>query len=210
MTFPPLFAKGHGCHRTLCQALLHSELMMRGNILRRLLTAMAGLSLCLLAAFSAYADSGISMQVDVGEKVVFCEASLAADADRLARVLTDGTEVGIDWVVSIEQVQSYWLNSEAATVYVRRRVIPDLVSQSWQLLDRSTGITQRTMDVRSAVRFLLHLDHFSVLDRSLLEAGESYVMRVRIEERQGQEEEGWLANWWGYDAFEVEAGFTLP
>ena len=183
---------------------------MRGNILRQLLTAMAGLFFCLPAAFPAYADSNISMQVDVGEKVVFCEASLVADADRLARVLTDGTEVGIDWVVSIEQVQPYWLNSEAATVYVRRRAIPDLVSQSWQLLDRSTGITQRTTDVRSAVHFLLHLDHFSVLDRSLLEAGESYVMRVRLEERQGHEEEGWIANWWGYDASEVEAGFTLP
>ncbi len=184
---------------------------MCGSLLRWLTTVAAGLFLGLFVAHSAYAESAITMQVDVGEKVVFCEASLNADEDRLARVLKDGTEVGIDWVVGIEKVQRFWLNSEVAVIHVRRRVVPDLVSQSWQLFDMSTGITQRVTDINAAAHFLVHLDHFPVLDRSLLEAGESYIMTIRLEERQGSEEDkGWFATWWGYEASEVEAGFKLP
>jgi len=181
-----------------------------GNTLRLLIIAVAGMWLILLAAQPARAASGPPVKVDVREKVIFCDAKLQADTGRLAQVLRDGTEVGIDWVITIEKVRRFWLNTEVATVRIRRRVITDLVSQSWQLLDMSTGITRRVTDISAVMRFLTHLDHFPVLDRSLLETGQSYVMHVETEEQQGQEDRNWFATWWGYETSEAEAGFNLP
>jgi len=166
--------------------------------------------LFLLTVPPVCAASNVSIKVDVGEKIIFCEALLKTDNAHLIQVLKDGTEVGIDWEIGIERVRTFWLNSEIATVHVRRRVVPDLVSQSWRLLDMSTGITQRVTDVHAAVRFLTHLNHFPVLDRSLLGAAMSYVMYARLEERQGPEDKGWFSTWWGYESAGAEARFSLP
>jgi len=190
------------------QALLHSAFMASRKCFH--LFAAAAACLCLLTVQPACAASNVSMKVDVGEKVIFCEALLKTDTARLTQVLKDGTEVGIDWEISIERVRTFWLNSGIAAVHVRRRVVPDLVSQSWRLLDISTGITQRVTDVHAAVRFLTHLEHFPVLDRSLLEAAMSYVMYARLEERQGPEDKGWFSTWWGYESSGAEARFSLP
>lgn len=191
------------------QALLHSALMSSQKCLTVLAAAVAGLCLLMVQPVCA-ASNNINMQVDVGEKVIFCEAQLKTDTTRLAQVLKDGTEVGIDWEVGVEQTQTFWLNSEIATVHVRRRVVPDLVSQSWLLLDMSTGISQRVTDIHAAVRFLAHLDNFPVLDRSLLEVAVPYVMYIRLEERQGREDKSWFSAWWGFESSEAEAGFSLP
>jgi len=171
--------------------------------------AIAG-CLWLLPMQQAVAASSVNLKVEVGGKVVYCEARLQADPGQLARVLREGTEVGVDWEVMVERSRRFWLNSEVAAIHVHRRVVPDLVSQSWQLLDLTTGIARRVGDIQAAVRFLTRLEHFPVLDRSLLETGVSYVLRVQVDERQGAEDKSWFAMWWGFETTEASVEFRLP
>jgi len=166
--------------------------------------------LWLLPVQQVCAASSVGLKVEVGGKIVYCEAQLETSPGQLAQVLQEGTEVGIDWEVEVEKSRRFWLNSEVAAIHVHRRVVPDLVSQSWRLQDMTTGITQRVTDINAAIRFLTRLEHFPVLDRSLLESAVPYVMRVQVEERQGTEDKSWFAMWWGFETTDAEVEFSLP
>ncbi len=189
--------------------LLHSALMSGLNRHFPFVMAIAG-CLWLLPMQQAVAASSVSLKVEVGGKVVYCEARLQTDSGQLVRVLREGTEVGVDWEVAVERLRRFWLNSEVAAIQVHHRVVPDLVSRSWQLLDLTTGIARRVSDIREAVRFLTRLEHFPVLDRSLLEADAPYVLRVQVDERQGAEDKSWFTMWWGFETTEAAVEFHLP
>ncbi len=178
---------------------------------RRVATALSWLALWLgLAATAMAATGGIALKLDVSGKVIACDARADFDAARIARVLDEGTQVGVDWDIEVAAVRRYWLDATLAEVTVKRRVRPDLVSRSWLLMDETTGITRRVFDVREAVRFLVRLDHFPVLDRSLLEHARPYRMTVTARKTEGDAERGWLATWLGRGSLEASAAFSLP
>ncbi len=159
----------------------------------------------------AYADSGVRMAVHVGNRVVSCTVQVRRhDRAHLAKALREGTEMSINWQIDVRAVRKYWLNRAVATVIVKRRVVPDLVSQSWQLIDSTSGISQRIFNLKRAVQFLTRLEKFPVIDRSLLKAGHRYRMGIKINETEADMHRGWMATWFGSSSLETSAVFALP
>jgi len=159
---------------------------------------------------AAYADPGVRMSVNIGNRIVSCDAHVRYDRKHLAKVLREGSEISVNWEISVGAIRAYWLNRAVATVIVKRQVVPDLVSQSWQLIDMTSGISQRVFNLKQAIQFLTQLEHFPVIDRSLLEGGQSYRMDIEINETEGDAQRGWMTTWFGSSSVETSAEFALP
>ncbi len=189
--------------------LLHSLLMKAYACC--LITRLFGVALlCMGAGMAAHADPAVNVTVHFSGSVVSCNVSMEHSRKHVAKVLREGTEVGVHWEIDVAAIRKYWLNRAVATVAVDRRVVPDLVSRSWQLIDITSGISRRVFSLDKAVRFLTHLNRFPVIDRSLLEAGGRYRLDVAIEESEGGPERGWLSTWLGSGSSEASAEFALP
>lgn len=171
---------------------------------------MVGVSAYLSMGGLAYANPGIRMAVDIGSKVVSCNAHVDYDQKHLAKVLREGTGISVSWEIDVDAIRKYWLNRAVATVTVKRRVAPDLVSQSWELIDITSGISQRVFNLAQAVRFLTRLKHFPVIDRSLLGSNRRYRMTVKVNEIEGDVHRSRIAIWLGSSRVETSAGFALP
>ena len=158
----------------------------------------------------AHADSTLLMKVDIGNKIVSCDASVQQNREHIAKVLREGTELSVSWKINVSAIRKYWLNRTVATVVVKRRVVPDLVSRSWQLIDMTSGISQRTFSLKRAMQFLTHLDYFPVIDRSLLTPTRRYRMSININETEGDTKRSWVSTWLGFSSMKTSAEFTLP
>ncbi|MDQ6969217.1 MAG: DUF4390 domain-containing protein [Mariprofundus sp.] len=172
---------------------------------------MAMLLLGLLAAQTGWAaeEAGL-LQIQVGEKVIFCSARLPVDADQFRLPMQDGIAVVTQWHLKIGKVRNYWLNKTIGEITVIRRVEPDLLSHSWLLLDVNSGISHRVYQIKAAVDFLTRLDQFPILDRSLLLAGLQYNAVVNIEIHIGDVNDAWWAGLWPSTANAMQQDFKLP
>lgn len=189
--------------------LLHSSLM-KWNFIFSTTRFMGVVYLCLGMGFVAYADSDVQMTVNVGNKIVSCDVQVHYDQKRLAKILREGTEINVNWNINVGARRKYWVSRKVAAVDVKRRVAPDLVSQSWLLIDMTSGISQRVFNMARAIQFLTRLEHFPVIDRSLLEDGHRYRMNIKIIEIEGNEKRGWISTWLGSSRVETSAEFALP
>jgi len=163
-----------------------------------------------LAYAGPAADPAVKATVGFSADVVSCDAFLENENPRLLKVLREGTEISVTWEINVQVVRRYWLNRTIATVTISHRVVPDLVSRSWRLVDLTSGISQRVFDLKQAVRFLTQLERFPVIDRSLLEKGWRYRMKVEAEENEGNAERSWLSGWLGYNRIVTGVEFVLP
>ncbi len=166
--------------------------------------------LCICMSTDALASPAVDVTVKVGDKLISCNASMSNSRKRISAILHEGTDVSIHWEINVEAVRVYWLNRKVASIDINRRVVPDLVSQNWQLIDLTSGISRRVFDMQEAVRFLTHLDHFPVIDRSLLEKGHVYRMEISVEENEGGARRSWLSTWLGSSSSKTSTDFTLP
>ncbi len=158
----------------------------------------------------AHAAATMQLQVAMQGDVLTCSASPVSLPDGLERALRDGSEISVNWRIIVEIERKYWLNKSVASIELNRRVIPDLVSRSWLLVDQTSGITRRVFALREATDFLTVLQHFPVLDRSLLSAGQAYVVKVAVREREGEVQDSWWRTWFGGENSSASSGFTLP
>jgi len=189
--------------------LLHS-LLMKAYACRLIARLFACVLLCTGAGMTAHADTAMNVTANFSGGVVSCNVSMEHSRKHIAKVLREGTEVSVHWEIDVAAIREYWLNRAVATVAVDRRVVPDLVSRSWRLIDITSGISRRVFNLEKAVRFLTHLNRFPVIDRSLLEAGHRYRLEVAMEENEGGPERGWLSTWLGSGSGEASAEFALP
>jgi len=158
------------------------------------LLLMAGLILFVQPALAA-ADTG-SLQVHADGQVIQCTAELQAEGKVIAIALKDGIDATTVWHIQVARVRKYWLNDGIADITVTRRVEPDLLSRSWQLVDDASGISRRVYQLDDAVHFLSHLEQFPVLDRSLLNTLIPYRMTVKVEVHHGEIKEAWWSGIW--------------
>jgi len=189
--------------------MLHSPLM-KWRLMFLASRLVATVLLCLSMGGAAYADSGVRMSVNIGNRIVSCDAHVSYDREHLAKVLREGTEISVNWEINVSAIRKYWLNRTVATVIVKRRVVPDLVSQSWQLMDMTSGISQRVFNLKRAVKFLTQMEKFPVIDRSLLQGGHRYRMEIKINETEGDAQHSWMMAWFGSSSVKTSAGFVLP
>jgi len=161
-------------------------------------------------ASPVWAGSDAAMRVDLSSAIVYCDAEWPGDREALMQTLQSGIAVAMVWDLEVEEVQRYWVNRNIAAVHVVRQVIPDLLSHSWLLTDEATGIERRTYSVQEALRFLIVLDHFPLLDRSLLVGDETYRVQVGIVKHEGELSKGWWAHLMEPSGFGMSLDFQLP
>jgi len=197
-------------HRTEPDQLLHSGLMIR-EMPPGLLKILLLLPLALVATFAvAAAEEAGTLQVDAQESVIYAQASVANTQDLIAHELKDGIPVTTEWNLSVARTRNYWLNASIADIHVIRKVVPDLLSKSWQLVDETSGISHRSFDINEAIRFLSSLDHYPLLDRSLLTSGPTYVVKASIEFHTGGINKAWWSKLWPSEFASLRQEFSLP
>jgi len=157
-----------------------------------------------------YAEESSGLKIEIDQQVVYCQAEWPALGGALEQVLQSGIAVTFVWHVQIAEVQEYWLNKSIADIKVSRRVVPDLLSRKWLLEDEASGISRQESSLEAAIQFLTRLEHFPVLDRSLLAANTPYRISIAIEKHEGEINEGWWAALWKPGQFKMVKDFSLP
>lgn len=167
----------------------------------------AGLAALVQPAVAA--DDVGSLQILPDASVIECNATLHAESKAIAVALKDGITGTTVWHLQVARVRQYWLNDTIADISVTRRVKPDLLSRSWQLIDDSSGISRRVYQLGEAVHFLSSLEQFPVLDRSLLTTGIAYRMSVKVEVHYGEIKQAWWSDIWHPAQATLQQDFRL-
>lgn len=158
----------------------------------------------------AGANESGDLQLNLNQQVIYCAVEWQGDRESLTQALESGIAVTFVWQVQVKKVQDYWLNETIADIQVSRRVLPDLLSRTWLLEDEASGISRRVSSLPEAIRFLARLEHFPVLDRSLLDAATLYKISISVAEQEGEINEAWWTTLWKSVQFSTEKDFSLP
>jgi len=165
----------------------------------------------LLAAQSfGYAGEAGSLQIRMGQKVMYCAARMNVADNTLTSVMQDGIAVATEWHIHVGKVRNYWLNESIADITVLRHAKPDLLTRSWLLTDTSSGISRRVYRIEDAIDFLSGLEHFPVLDTSLLLPKRQYRISVSVEIHNDGIDNAWWASFWHAAAASMQQDFSLP
>ncbi|MDQ6993752.1 MAG: DUF4390 domain-containing protein [Mariprofundus sp.] len=168
---------------------------------------MASLSPSMVCA----ADKATVLRIHIAKEVVHCSVELPEiDKNDIATNLKDGVEISAIWHLGVVKVRDYWLNDQLADITVSRRVKPDLLSRSWQLIEDASGISRRVYSLDQAIYFLSHLQQFAVVDRSLLAPLTLYRMHVAVVIHHGAIKERWLPDFWHSPLMSQQQDFKLP
>jgi len=133
-----------------------------------------------------HADPALGVKLYQGiDRVFYCDFQLQQDSKDIYQTLKAGISVRFSWHLRIEEVRDYWWNRELATLHISRQVIPDLVSRGWTLIDQANGISRRVSDIEHAVSFLMSFHKVPVVDQSLLDADESYLLLIELQSHEG-------------------------
>jgi hypothetical protein len=158
----------------------------------------------------AEASESVNLQLDLNQQVIYCAVEWQGDRESLSQALQSGISVTFVWRVQVKKVRDYWLNETIANIQVSRRVLPDLLSRNWVLEDEASGISRRVASLAEAIRFLTRLEHFPVLDRSLLAVATPYRISISVAEQEGEINKAWWATLWKSVQFSTEKDFSLP
>ncbi|PJA32032.1 MAG: DUF4390 domain-containing protein [Zetaproteobacteria bacterium CG_4_9_14_3_um_filter_53_7] len=166
--------------------------------------------LFLTAPSTVYAEGTGELQVRMDAQVVYCDASLHKDEKDFVHFLKDGIPVTTVWKIKVSKLREYWLNKKIAEIVVAHRVVPDLLTRSWMLVDEASGISRRVYIAADVYRFLSRLENLSVLDRSLLLEQTPYRMSVSVVIENGEMNDAWWGGLWESADIELNAEFNLP
>ncbi|OIO68673.1 MAG: hypothetical protein AUJ58_08285 [Zetaproteobacteria bacterium CG1_02_55_237] len=158
----------------------------------------------------AQAASAMDFKVAVQGDVLSCNAVIHDPPEGMSRALSEGSEISVEWKISVVIERKYWLNNTVASVLVNRQVVPDLVSRSWKLEDLTSGITRRVFSLEEAIKFLTTLSDFPVVDRSLLSSGQAYVVAVTVSEWEGKRRDDFWASWFGTKSGTAATELLMP
>jgi len=161
---------------------------------------------------SSYAQAGdlSTVSIDTKQAVIYGSCTPHMQSDKLLTALQQGSSITFTWNIIIEEVSPYWLNHEVGSVQLTRQATADLVSQQWLLKDSNTGITRSTLSAQSAVHFLAELKDFPIIDKSLLEKGVDYRIKINLHIEEGQINEGWWSQLLQFSDTVGIGGFILP
>ncbi len=163
-----------------------------------------------LAVGQATASAAGGFGIDISEDVVYCDAQWNGDVQALAQALEAGIEISLHWEIGVSRVRRYWLDKDIAEIEFDRRVRPDLLTRNWMLEDSASGISWYTASLSEAVAFLTRIDHFPVLDRSLLAPGELYILRISIDKLESGMDDSWWSRFWKQSSLQMQQEFSLP
>ncbi|MDQ7004492.1 MAG: DUF4390 domain-containing protein [Ghiorsea sp.] len=134
--------------------------------------------------------------------VVYCDVQAFQQEAYILKVIGSGSPMTVFWQFDVKQVRDYWLDKQVVSVRLGRQVIPDLVTQRWLMRDLSGGVVRHTTEAQEAMRFLTGLTQVAVLDTSLLDGANTYILKVQLFLYEGEaEEDSWVPLFknWGID-----------
>ncbi|PCI45133.1 MAG: hypothetical protein COB41_02370 [Proteobacteria bacterium] len=169
----------------------------------------------LFGMFFLYASYGYSeeladVRVDTTQSVIYCDISSEIGVEKLKLALKEGSLMTYSWEIIIEENRDYWLNKSIGSVQLSRQVVPDLVSRQWLLKDSTSGITNATLSTHKAISFLASLKNFPIIDKSLLQSGVSYTIKVRLYIEEGEVSDHWWDAVTKLGKTVAIGSFTLP
>ncbi|MDX8395357.1 MAG: DUF4390 domain-containing protein [Mariprofundaceae bacterium] len=168
------------------------------------------LAVCIPLKSAHAVSEPIPINVEIDQDVVYCSIGPIPKSEYIQQALQEGTTITFSWEFIVDEVFNYWLNQNAGTVTISRQVIPDLVSKTWILKDGSNSMERRVFSLDQAMAFLLQLDHFPVLDHSLLQAENIYLMRVKLHINEGELSPSWWAETTRFGKTMATQEFTFP
>jgi len=160
--------------------------------------------------FADAAEKPGELQIRIDQQVVYCIAKVNKDEDAFTHLLKDGIPVATIWKVRVSKQREYWLNKDVAEITLVRRVVPDLLSRSWLLVDEASGISRRVYSMNEADQFLSGLESFPVLDRSILLESTAYQMSVFVVVEHGEINDAWWGVLWKQPDAVLKKEFILP
>jgi len=171
--------------------------------------------LSLFGMFFLYASYGYSeeladVRIDISQPVIYCDISSKIGIERLKLALKEGSLMTYSWEIIIEENRDYWLNKSIGSVQFSRQVVPDLLSRQWILKDSNSGITNATLSTHKAISFLASLKHFPIIDKSLLQSGVSYTIKVKLYVEEGEVSDHWWDSVTKLGKTVAIGSFTLP
>jgi len=150
------------------------------------------------------------MDIRYDDKVIYCSIDRVDISDQAILALNQGTPVTFVWNIIIEEVNDYWLNKNVGEITIARQAIPDLISKSLIISDAKNGISRRVATIDDAIEFLSGLDHFPILDRSLLKPGVRYNIQVQFHIQEGQFSDAWWSESMRLGTTVAEEEIRLP
>ena len=147
-------------------------------------------------------DAQDGAHVHIQDGVVYCDVQTFTQEPYILKVIGSGSPMTVVWQFDVVQARDYWLDKTVVSVRLGRQVIPDLVTQRWLMRDLSGGVVKYTDDAHEAMRFLTSMEHIAVVDVSVLDAQQSYMLTTTSYIHEGEEEEeGWWSSLtdWGED-----------
>jgi len=189
--------------------------MLHSGLMRRLLFKLSLFFLFLPGSILAaqgqvFAAETGTLQVHMDKKVLYCIARIDVASQTFSPVTKDGITMATEWHIKVGRVRNYWLNESIADITVVHRVEPDLLTRSWLLTDASSGISRRVYRTEDAIRFLSSLDHFPLLDRSLLHIDMPYRISAKVEIHSEGISNTWWNNLWQPATAAMQQDFSLP
>ncbi|MDQ6967216.1 MAG: DUF4390 domain-containing protein [Mariprofundaceae bacterium] len=163
-----------------------------------------------LYASYGYGEDLADVQIDISQPVIYCDISSDRGLKKLELALKEGSLITYTWEIIIEEKRDYWLNKSIGSVQFSRQVVPDLLSRQWLLKDSNSGITSTTLSTHKAISFLARLKHFPIIDKSLLQPGTSYSIRVKLYVEEGEVSEHWWNAVTKFGKTVAVGSFTLP
>jgi len=164
----------------------------------------------LTAQSVAFAEDSGELQIRMDQQVVYCDATINKGEETFLHLLKDGIPVTTIWKIKVSKLREYWLNKDIAEIVVIHRVVPDLLSRSWMLIDEASGISRRVYSTGELYRFLSRMENLSVLDRSLLLDQTAYQMSVSVVIEHGEINDAWWSDLWTSVDAELVKEFRLP
>jgi len=164
----------------------------------------------LLTLQSCFAEESVQFHVDATSPIIYCDISPSFDRVHIQRTLQEGSPVTFSWHIEIETINPYWINEQIADISFYRQIMPDLITRQWRLEDNITGITHHTPSMQSAIDFISKIEHFPLLDKSLLEPHQSYLIQVYLSIENGEQKQAWWADLLSSEQTIATSRFTLP
>ena len=164
----------------------------------RLLFLTSLLTFCFAYAPHAHAEEATQLHLDATTAIVYCDITPSFNRTQLIQTLKAGTPVIFSWGIHIARIRSYWLNQSVADIHFTRQVTPDLLTGQWILDDHITQTQRRTYVLEKAVQFLTQIQHFPLIDKSLLDAPNDYRITISLDIISDQN-----TTWW-QDMFHMQ------
>ncbi|MDQ6961171.1 MAG: DUF4390 domain-containing protein [Mariprofundaceae bacterium] len=159
---------------------------------------------------TAHAEASLAVKIFKGDDhVLYCDIIAKHDTRPLRKSLQEGINMSFLWTLRIEEVNQYWWNHEFATVHIHHKVIPDLLSGNWALVDQSSGINQHVSNIDDAIAFLISFKQLPFLDQSLLDQNKKYLLQIELHSSAGASDQE--IDSWFYTPHEIAATtLSLP